>query len=171
MSFTPQPGTGEITADPLLSNPGNWDFEVLAASPCVNAADPALVDPDGTRRDMGACHHPFISLSCTPSDYFITPGGTLELMLVAENELAEASFPVRVSLVARLPNGNEYPVFGPFPPAGVSIPALSVVDGTLRLPVPSGMPVGLEIVLKSVLSRADTGEYVDMDRCDLEVAY
>lgn len=119
---------------------------------------------------MGACHYPFISLSCTPNDAFITPGGTLELTLIAANELAEASFPVNVTIVARLPNGNEYPVFGPLPQSGVSIPAQAALDRIFRLPVPAGLPIGFQCVLKTVLSRADTGEYVDMDRCDLEVS-
>lgn len=120
---------------------------------------------------MGACHYPFISLSCSPNEAIVSPGGVLELSLIAGNELTEGSFPVNVQIVARLETGNEYPLFGPFPVSGVSIPAQAALDGVVRLPVPGWVPEGFQCVVKSVLSRSDTGEYVDMDRCDVEASF
>jgi hypothetical protein len=44
----------QISADPLFVNPAARDFHLQAASPCIDAGDPAAPpDPDGTRADQG----------------------------------------------------------------------------------------------------------------------
>ena len=48
------PGTGNIAADPRFWGPATGDFQLLTGSPCIDAGDPALMDPDGSRLDMGA---------------------------------------------------------------------------------------------------------------------
>ncbi len=48
------PGVGNISADPLFANPENGDYRLLPGSPCIDAGDPALLDPDGSRSDIGA---------------------------------------------------------------------------------------------------------------------
>jgi hypothetical protein len=49
------PGTGNISEDPLLVDPENFDYNLLFGSPCIDAGDPdSPQDPDGTRADMGA---------------------------------------------------------------------------------------------------------------------
>ncbi|MCP4584172.1 MAG: T9SS type A sorting domain-containing protein [candidate division Zixibacteria bacterium] len=53
--FTPSPGTGEISEDPLLVDPEFGDFYLTFGSPCIDAGDPESPDdPDGTIADMGA---------------------------------------------------------------------------------------------------------------------
>jgi hypothetical protein len=48
-------GIGNINADPLFVNIISEDFSLNENSPCIDAADPnSLLDPDGTRADMGA---------------------------------------------------------------------------------------------------------------------
>ena len=48
-------GTGtNIGGDPLFVNEGQGDFRLTMASPCVDAGDPGVFDPDGSRADMGA---------------------------------------------------------------------------------------------------------------------
>lgn len=49
--FTPNPGTGEIAADPLLRDPVNGDYHLcedscgyIVDSPCIDAGDPAISD-------------------------------------------------------------------------------------------------------------------------------
>jgi hypothetical protein len=53
VSFSPSPGTGEISADPEFEDP---DFHLSEDSPCVDAGHPGAMynDQDGSRNDMGA---------------------------------------------------------------------------------------------------------------------
>ena len=51
-------GFGNINADPLLVDPLELDFTLQPASPCINAGDPSITDPDGTFSDMGAFYYP-----------------------------------------------------------------------------------------------------------------
>jgi hypothetical protein len=49
------PGTGNISDDPLFTDPENYDYNLQFGSPCIDAGDPdSPQDPDGTRADMGA---------------------------------------------------------------------------------------------------------------------
>ncbi len=49
------PGTGNIHADPAFIHPSTGNFQLQAASPCINSGDPfSPNDPDGSRADMGA---------------------------------------------------------------------------------------------------------------------
>ncbi len=55
------PGTGNINSDPMFVDPNCPDPDVCLqwGSPCIDTGDPALVlDPDGTRTDMGTCYFP-----------------------------------------------------------------------------------------------------------------
>ncbi|MFH1853348.1 MAG: right-handed parallel beta-helix repeat-containing protein [Candidatus Neomarinimicrobiota bacterium] len=47
---------GNIDADPLFVDSNNGDYSLRLLSPCVDTGDPAdlPLDPDGSRRDMGA---------------------------------------------------------------------------------------------------------------------
>jgi parallel beta-helix repeat protein len=43
-----------IFQNPLFVNPGAMVFNLLTGSPCINAGDPHILDPDGTISDIGA---------------------------------------------------------------------------------------------------------------------
>jgi hypothetical protein len=45
---------GLIHVDPMFVNPDSWDFHLQAYSPLIDAGDPAVLDIDGTRSDIGA---------------------------------------------------------------------------------------------------------------------
>ncbi|MBD3232645.1 MAG: T9SS type A sorting domain-containing protein [candidate division Zixibacteria bacterium] len=47
-------GTGNISEDPLFVDPENGYYELQYASPCIDAGDPNINDPDGTVSDIGA---------------------------------------------------------------------------------------------------------------------
>ena len=47
-------GFGLIEFNPLFLDLDNWDFSYLENSPCIDAGDPAEMDPDGSIRDIGA---------------------------------------------------------------------------------------------------------------------
>jgi hypothetical protein len=52
-------GTENLLSDPLFTDEGSYDFSLTAASPAIDAGDPAhALDPDGSRADMGA-YYPF----------------------------------------------------------------------------------------------------------------
>jgi hypothetical protein len=56
--FEPNPGTGEISADPLFIGGIPFDYHLQAGSPCIDAGDPSSpYDPDGTIADMGAFYY------------------------------------------------------------------------------------------------------------------
>jgi hypothetical protein len=57
-------GMGNIALDPLLWSPLTGDFHLKAGSPCIDAGDPADMDPDGSRIDIGA--YPFEPDYCGP---------------------------------------------------------------------------------------------------------
>jgi hypothetical protein len=47
-------GTGNlISTNPLFCSEEPYEYYLLEGSPCIDAGDPAIVDPDGTRSDMG----------------------------------------------------------------------------------------------------------------------
>ena len=48
------PGKGNISADPLFTDPENGDYSLRQGSPCIDAGNPAITDPDGSQSDMGA---------------------------------------------------------------------------------------------------------------------
>jgi hypothetical protein len=51
-------GTGNITDNPMFSNPTAGDYHLQADSPCIDTGDPASpLEPDSTRADMGAFYY------------------------------------------------------------------------------------------------------------------
>ncbi|MBK7756904.1 MAG: right-handed parallel beta-helix repeat-containing protein [Deltaproteobacteria bacterium] len=53
-TWSPPAGSGNLSADPLLTDPASGDFTLQSLSPAKDAGDPSGVDPDGSRADMGA---------------------------------------------------------------------------------------------------------------------
>jgi hypothetical protein len=51
-------GDGNISEDPLFIDPGNGDFCLMTASPCIDTGDPnSPYDPDSTVADMGCFYY------------------------------------------------------------------------------------------------------------------
>jgi len=46
-------GEGNIDEDPLFIDPLNYSFNVCSQSPCIDTGDPAIIDPDNSRSDIG----------------------------------------------------------------------------------------------------------------------
>jgi hypothetical protein len=51
------PGLGNAFSDPFWYDEAAHDYYLLPGSPCIDAGDPTVLDPDGSVADMGA--HPF----------------------------------------------------------------------------------------------------------------
>ncbi len=47
-------GFGNISSDPDFMDPANGDYRLRFTSPCLDAGNPTISDPDGSRSDMGA---------------------------------------------------------------------------------------------------------------------
>ncbi|MBN2058234.1 MAG: DUF1565 domain-containing protein [Candidatus Saganbacteria bacterium] len=47
-------GSGTIASDAKFVNAAGGNYNLEPTSPCIDTGDPALTDPDGTRKDMGA---------------------------------------------------------------------------------------------------------------------
>jgi hypothetical protein len=114
--FIPDPGTGEISEDPQFLDSEGGDFYLRWRSACIDAGRPDLLDPDGTRSDMGALYfdqsvagvvemYPHDSPITIPPDggTFVYDGGVFNF----------SGFPVTVDIwtMAELPNGSHV---GPF---------------------------------------------------------
>jgi parallel beta-helix repeat protein/predicted outer membrane repeat protein len=67
---------GNIDVNPLFVDPDNGNYNVYAQSPCIDAGDPGVQDPDGTRSDIGVFYaeHP----EC--------PGGNIWYVSTAGND-------------------------------------------------------------------------------------
>lgn len=85
------PGEGDISEDPLFVGGIPFDYSLTAASPCIDAGDPASPpDPDGTRADMGARYYhqstgagespvAFVALSAAPNPFRDGVGFSVDL--------------------------------------------------------------------------------------------
>ena len=58
--LSPEPGTGEINADPQFVAGDAGNFQLTPTSPCIDAGNPDIKfnDADETRNDMGAFYYP-----------------------------------------------------------------------------------------------------------------
>ncbi|OGC81370.1 MAG: hypothetical protein A2W07_06410 [candidate division Zixibacteria bacterium RBG_16_43_9] len=59
LNGTPCDSLYNIIRDPLFADTANFDFHLLANSPCIDAGDPkSPLDPDSTIADIGAFYYP-----------------------------------------------------------------------------------------------------------------
>ena len=153
-AFTPSPGTGEISRNPLFYGEApfqyylTWDnFPIIdpTKSPCIDAGDPSLpLDPDGTNSDMG-CH--FFNQVTADLDLTLEPiggpiqihygsGGSFDYMLTIDNnETHEVVFDIWI----KIPELGKF-VAGPI---NLTIPANGSVTRTRTQNVPANLiPIG-----------------------------
>ncbi len=91
-------GEGNISANPLFLDPYNGDFNICAQSPCLDAGDPNVSDPDGSRSDIGLyfAEHPecpmgnVFNVSTSGDD--MTGDGSLQNPFRTINRAVNASF-------------------------------------------------------------------------------
>ncbi len=110
-------GEGNIDADPLFLLPEHHDLRLLWGSPCIDAGHPDSLDPDGTRRDMGAFtfdQEDSLTVYLTPDTTLVFPGDELGVTYTLINRWPEpVSFWLRS--VIYLPSGESRVLVGPEP--------------------------------------------------------
>ena len=136
------PGEGNIDADPEFVLAEKGDHRLLWGSPCIDSGNPDSLDPDGTRRDVGAYYFDqddYLTLYLTADTTRVSPGGTLGVTYTVINRWAQPE-PLWVLTEAILPNGNPFPVMGP---DQYALPANHTEQRHLNHIVPGAAPFGL----------------------------
>jgi hypothetical protein len=119
------PGWGNINADPLLVNPDSLNFNLSANSPCINAGNPTILDPDGTPSDIGAFF------------YMVNPTGVVTITLTPENP------PVVIPATGGI---VEFNVLIQNDTSGFAI-----FDGWIMLTLPNGLIYGPTILRQNLI--------------------
>jgi len=154
--FVPNPGTGEISADPLFADPPQ-DFQITWAhfpnpdstkSHCIDAGDPTSPqDPDGTIADQGALFFdqsiPDVTVTLNPYGFpIVVPveGGSFDFNFLV-NYYETVSSPFQGWIMLRFPDSTWHgPVMGPFQLPAQESGTFFDFDTTYH--VPAGQPLG-----------------------------
>jgi len=128
--FVPNPGTGEISTNPLFADPpqsfqitwANFPIPDSTKSHCIDAGDPTSpLDPDGTITDQGALYFdqsiPDVTVTLNPYGYPIvitTEGGSFDFNFLV-NYYQTVSSPFDGWIMLQSPDSVWHgPVMGPF---------------------------------------------------------
>ncbi len=145
-----------IYLDPGMILPHHNNFNLSADSPCIDAGDTALFDPDGTIRDIGALfyNHLTVNLSLhNPTTIIPGRGGSFGFDITVENEHSEP-LPLDIWTEALLPGGNIYgPILSRF---DFLIPASTAYQRIIIQYVPGTAPAGFYYYYAKVGFHPDT---------------
>ena len=72
----PDGSIGVLSGDPIFLSEGGIDYALSAGSPAIDSGDPSLLDPDGSRADMGFRLDRFTSTTDTEAPQFQIIGGS-----------------------------------------------------------------------------------------------
>jgi predicted outer membrane repeat protein len=138
-------GEGNIDAYPRFVLPEEKDFRVLWGSPCIDSGHPDSLDPDGTRRDMGAFYFDQsfpITVYLTPDSKVVHRKDTLGVTYTMINIDPEPrTFVLWSDLI--LPSGGPYPKNPIYGPEEVTIGGEEKVQQHIAHPVPGKAPFGM----------------------------
>lgn len=140
------PGLGNISAYPAFVDTAYNDYRLLWGSPCIDSGNPDSLDPDGTRRDMGA----FYFDQTVPVRVLLTPhqvpylipaaGGTMNFTLRLDNWTANPHI-ATVWCDETLPDSSTLgPLLGP---VTVTVPANSILARQRTQTVPAAAMFGV----------------------------
>ncbi|KPJ50336.1 hypothetical protein AMJ40_03140, partial [candidate division TA06 bacterium DG_26] len=106
------PGQGNIDVDPLFADPDHGIYEVFSGSPCIDAGDPGILDPDGTRSDIGVFYpeHPDSLIRIVAPDAATDEGEEL-ICNVSAVDLGGGSID-SIRVIAGLPEGAAFEDLG-----------------------------------------------------------
>lgn len=134
-------GEGNFESDPMFVLAEKGDYRLLWGSPCIDAGHPDSLDPDGTRRDLGAHffdQDDYLTLYLSPDTTEIAGGGQLGVTYTVINRWTQEESFWLVAEVT-LPNGSTRGVLGPL---SYTLPGESSAQVHLSHTVPMGAPAG-----------------------------
>jgi len=135
-------GDGIMDEDPTFVLSDKDDYRLLWDSPCIDAGNPTLFDPDGTRSDMGAHYfnqNDHLTLYLTPDTTDVAPGGHLGVTYTAINRWTQPE-PFWVLSQVLLPGGSWLSVLGP---DQYTLPADYTAQVHITHPIPNNTPTGM----------------------------
>ena len=86
-------GEGNIDADPMFVDTANSDYHLTEGSPCIDAGDPTMFDPDCTPSDMGAFY--FFHLA-QPDSLIVQQQGNDMFLCWSVVDSTECGFPTPI---------------------------------------------------------------------------
>ncbi len=135
-------GTGMLETDPLWVYPEYGDSRLLLESPCIDAGHPDSLDPDGTRRDLGAAcfdQADTMTVYLTPRADRTWSGDIFTVHLTIINPWQEElSFWLFTDVV--LPGGASFP---PGDPLYLLMPAARTLRTAVDHQIPPAVPSGI----------------------------
>ena len=138
------PGHNDISVDPEFALPEWGHYSLMPSSPCLDVGDPFIIDPDGTRSNMGAFGGPdakLVHLTLAPEADSIPPGGTLTYEAILSNNFADPLTTLGLTELL-MPTGFPLrlnPLIGPI---RVSLGPYQTVHRTISHYVPPAAPEG-----------------------------
>lgn len=98
------PGTGNLYVDARFVDRANHDYHLMPNSPCIDAGDlnPAFIDPDDTRNDIGAFPHllgafPYARMNFGPVDALHVVNQTPDIYwMYFDSSAAQAEYFIQV---------------------------------------------------------------------------
>ncbi|KPJ51925.1 hypothetical protein AMJ39_09035 [candidate division TA06 bacterium DG_24] len=139
-----QPGHGDISVDPEFAESEWGHYSLMPSSPCLDAGDPSIIDPDGTRSNMGAFGGPgakLVHLTLVPEADSLAPGQTLTYEAILSNNFADplTTFGLTELLMPTGFPSRLNPLIGPM---RVSLGPYQTVHKTISHYVPPAAPEG-----------------------------
>jgi hypothetical protein len=138
------PGPGDISVDPEFAEPEWGHYSLMPSSPCLDAGDPSIIDPDGTRSNMGAFGGPdakLVHLTLVPEADTLAAGTTLIYEAILSNNFADPLTTFGLTELL-MPGGFPSPLNPLVGPMRVSLRPYQTVHKTISHYVPPAAPEG-----------------------------
>lgn len=146
-----------IFLSPAFANAAGGDYALLANSPCIDAGDPVLLDPDGTAADLGAFYYDQsltsvqiptkreMKVSCSPNPF--NPKTEVTFYVTCDGPANLSVFDIRGRRVADLFNGHATAGLNTVSWNGTDLSGRRMASGVYLLSLTTGEGVVTEKVL------------------------
>jgi hypothetical protein len=134
------PGPHDISVDPLYIDAPRYRYHLEYNSPCINAGDPSMLDPDNTRIDIGALHAVYVLNPAASIQQALTIGMTelpLDILVYPGNYTENIDFGGRACRLMSV-GGPETTTLGPDIP---NEPTIKMINGEDQRTLLSGFEI------------------------------